>query len=265
MMENISRLLQIMSRLRDPVHGCPWDRQQTFASIVPHTIEEAYEVADAIQREHFTELRDELGDLLFQVVFHAQMAAEAGRYDFDDIAGAIADKLTRRHPHVFGDDCVADAQAQSAAWERHKRAERRQRDGNAGVLDGVARALPALVRAQKLQQRAAEVGFDWPSIEPVWGKIDEELAELRAEMKAGARVERRRAELGDLLFACVNLARHMGVDPEQALREANGRFESRFRHVEGRIRATGRDPGDATLDEMDRYWDEAKRAETRDD
>lgn len=260
-MDPMRQLLEIMTRLRDPKSGCPWDRQQTFATIVPHTLEEAYEVVETIEHERYGDLRDELGDLLFQVVFYAQMAREAGLFDFQAVAESICDKLIRRHPHVFGEARIEDAAAQSAAWEQHKEAERRGKDDNAGVLDGVSRALPALTRAAKLQRRAARVGFDWPSLEPVWDKLREEIRELREALADKDDPSMARRELGDLLFTCVNLARHAGLDPEQALRETNTRFEGRFRYIESRLRQSGREPATATLEEMDRLWEEAKRME----
>ncbi|MEE8533973.1 MAG: nucleoside triphosphate pyrophosphohydrolase [Alphaproteobacteria bacterium] len=264
-MSPITRLVDVMARLRDPQAGCPWDREQSFATIVPYTIEEAYEVADAIAAEDWDGLRDELGDLLFQVVFYAQMAREAGHFDFDDVAGGVADKMVRRHPHVFGDESVDTASAQTRAWEAHKAAERgaaAEADGRrASVLDGVARGFPALTRAVKLQARAARVGFDWPDAKPVFGKIDEEIGEIRAELASGGSPERLADEIGDLLFACVNLARHAGVDAEAALRHGNAKFERRFRRVEVLLAAEGRTPEDAALDEMDRLWDRAKAEE----
>ena len=260
-MSEIERLLAVMARLRDPERGCPWDREQTFAGIAPHTVEEAYEVADAIERGDMAGLADELGDLLFQVVFHAQMAGEIGAFGFDDVARAIADKMVRRHPHVFGGAAAPDS-GRAEVWEAAKAAERAARGGSAGALDGVARALPALTRAAKLQRRAARVGFDWPDIEPVLAKLREEIAELEAELEsAEAAPERVADELGDLLFACANLARHAGVDPETALRGANAKFERRFRRIEILLAATGRAPEDASLDEMERLWKQAKAEE----
>lgn len=262
----VARLLEIMARLRDPKGGCPWDRQQSYSSLVPYTLEEAYEVAEAIDRGDFDELRDELGDLLFQIVFYAQIAAEEGRFEFAQVAEAIADKLVRRHPHVFADQAVADAEAQTLAWERHKEGERAAKagaDGPSRVLDGVARALPALVRAQKLQRRAARVGFDWDRIEPVVDKVAEELQECRVELQPGASEQARAAEIGDLLFACVNLARHAGVDAEAALRDANAKFERRFGEVERRLTEAGRTPAQTSLEEMDRLWEAAKAEERR--
>ena len=257
----LQRLREIMRRLRDPHNGCPWDRVQTFASLVPHTLEEAYEVASSVEQNHLGELRDELGDLLFQVVFYSQIAQEQGLFDLDDVAAAICDKLERRHPHVFGNAQVADADAQTVAWEQLKAAERHGRDPDAGILDGIAAALPALTRAAKLQRRAARVGFDWPAIAPVMDKVVEELDELRTELDRGAGEARVRDEVGDLLFVCVNLARHAGVDPEQALRGSNAKFERRFRHIEVAMRRKGIDIADAGLAQMDALWDEAKGQE----
>ncbi len=262
----IARLLEVMAALRDPERGCPWDRAQTFETVAPYTIEEAYEVADAIERGDLDEgLREELGDLLFQVVFHARMAEEQGRFAFGDVVAAIVDKLVRRHPHVFGGAEVRDAEAQTLAWEAHKAAEREARaraEGRApSALDGVSPALPALTRAVKLQRRAARVGFDWASPEPVLAKVKEEVAELEHEMRSGAARERLEHEIGDLIMACANLARHLGVDPETAVRKANARFERRFRAVEAALAARGRRPEEATLEEMDALWNEAKAAE----
>lgn len=265
MASGIERLLDVMARLRDPKGGCPWDREQTFASIAPYTIEEAYEVAEAIAEADWAALEDELGDLLFQVVFYAQMAHEEGRFDFERIAARAADKMVRRHPHVFGDREIADAPAQTRAWEAQKAAERaaraRAEGRNPSALDGVARALPALARAQKLQARAARVGFDWPEAEPIFDKIAEELAELRAEWRSGAPRERFVDELGDLLFACVNLARRAGVDAETALRAGNEKFARRFRRIEALLAAAGRTPDQSTLEEMDALWERAKAEE----
>jgi len=265
MASGIERLLDVMARLRDPKNGCPWDREQTFATIAPYTIEEAYEVAEAIAENDWAALEDELGDLLFQVVFYAQMAREAGRFDFDRIAGRAADKMVRRHPHVFRDAVIENADAQTRAWEDQKadeRAARARAEGRSpSALDGVARALPALARAQKLQARAARVGFDWPDAEPVFDKIAEELAELRAEWRAGAPSGRFADELGDLLFACVNLARRAGVDAEAALRAGNEKFARRFRRIEALLAEAGRTPGESTLSEMDALWERAKAEE----
>jgi ATP diphosphatase len=262
---SIERLLWVMARLRDPDGGCPWDLQQDFASIAPYTIEEAYEVADAIARGDLEHLRDELGDLLLQVVYHAQMAKEAGRFDFEQVAAAIADKMVRRHPHVFGAAEVESARAQSHAWEAAKAAERAGKaeaaGGDHGILHDVPLALPALVRAAKLQRRAARVGFDWPDAAQVLDKLDEEIAELRTELEGHASAERLSDEIGDLLFATVNLARHLEVDGESALRQANAKFERRFRAIEEALRARGRRLEDASLDEMEALWQAAKAGE----
>jgi MazG family protein len=250
-----------MAWLRDRQHGCPWDIDQTFRTIAPYTIEEAYEVADAIERHDLPALKEELGDLLLQVVYHAQMAREAGAFGFTDVAAAIADKMVDRHPHVFGDDRVATAEAQTVSWEARKAAERaaKQAGESAGALDGVARALPALLRAEKIQKRAARVGFDWKETDPVIDKIEEELGELRAELTAGeVDPDRLADELGDVLFAVANLARHCKVDPEAALRATNDKFERRFRHIERRLAEQGRKPAGATLEEMEALWQEAK-------
>ncbi len=258
----IDRLLELMARLRDPEGGCPWDVAQDFATIAPHTIEEAYEVADAIERGDMDALQDELGDLLFQTVFHAQMARERGAFDFDAVAEGITRKMIRRHPHVFADASVDTAEAQTHAWEEHKAQERRaqaEAEGRApSVLDGVTAGLPALTRAVKLQKRAARVGFDWRSAVEVLAKIDEEVAEVRQELGPEADRDRQADELGDLLFAVVNLARHLAIDPEGALRGANAKFERRFRSVEERLAAAGRPVGQATLEEMERAWTLAK-------
>ena len=251
-----------MAWLRDREHGCPWDIDQTFRTIAPYTIEEAYEVADAIERDDMPGLKEELGDLLLQVVYHAQMAKEAKAFGFDDVAAAIADKMVDRHPHVFGDLDIKTADAQTISWEARKAAERAAKQGEAkpaGTLDGIARALPALMRSEKIQNRAARVGFDWTATGPVIDKIEEELGELRAELEAG-KVDQARLtdELGDVLFAVANLARHCKVDPEVALRATNDKFEKRFRYIEKRLGEQGRKPADATLEEMEALWQEAK-------
>ena len=256
----MARLLDIMARLRDPAGGCPWDLEQTFRTIAPYTVEEAYEVADAIERGDFESLREELGDLLFQVVFYAQMGSEERRFDFADIARDIAEKMIRRHPHVFGGADIKTAAEQTRAWEDHKAAERAVAIREPSALDGVPLALPALTRAEKLQRRAARVGFDWPQAIQVLDKIEEEIAELRAELK-GAPGRRTEDEVGDLLFALVNLARHLGHDPEQALRGTNAKFERRFRRIEAELAEQGRSPQDATLGEMEALWVKAKQAE----
>lgn len=257
-MSNTERLLAIMAKLRDPDGGCPWDLEQDFSTIAPYTIEEAYEVAEAIRGGDRELLKGELGDLLFQVVFHARMAEEEGAFDFEAVAGAIADKLERRHPHVFAPederDEVADASDQSRRWEQMKREERDDDGHHQSQLDGVPLALPALKRAQKLGKRAASVGFDWPDPGPVRDKIQEELTELAAAEDASER----REELGDLLFAVVNLARHLDVDAEAALADANRKFETRFRHIEEALRAQSRTLADADLDEMEQLWERSK-------
>ncbi|HKK14500.1 MAG TPA: nucleoside triphosphate pyrophosphohydrolase [Gammaproteobacteria bacterium] len=259
---DLDRLLAIMARLRDPDSGCPWDIRQDFRSIAPYTVEEAYEVADAIEREDWDHLCDELGDLLFQVVYHAQMARERGWFGFSEVVAAISDKLVRRHPHVFGEQAVGDAAHQSAAWEAHKEAERQGKAGGAaGLLDDIPQALPALSRATKLQKRAARAGFDWPDAAGVLDKLDEELGELRDAL-AVDRHEAVAEEVGDLLFSAVNLARRVGVDAESALRESNAKFERRFRYIEARLAGQGRRPGpEVGLAAMDALWDEAKRSE----
>jgi ATP diphosphatase len=260
--EPMARLLAVMAWLRDRQHGCPWDVDQTFRTIAPYTIEEAYEVADAIERDDLGALKEELGDLLLQVVYHAQMAHETGAFGFADVASAIAEKMVDRHPHVFGDAMVATAEAQTVSWEARKAAERTAKRAGAepaGALDGVARALPALLRAEKIQKRAARVGFDWKQTGPVIDKIEEELGELRAELTAGnVDPARLTDELGDVLFAVANLARHCKIDPEAALRATNDKFERRFRHIERRLAEAGRKPADATLEEMEALWQEAK-------
>ncbi len=264
-MSPIKRLLDVMAKLRDPDGGCPWDLEQSFTTIVPYTIEEAYEVAEAIDAEDWPALRDELGDLLFQVVFYARMAEEAGLFDFDDVAAGAAEKMVRRHPHVFGDERVDGAEGQTRAWEAHKAAEREARAARDGrlpsVLDGVADRLPASARATKLQARAARVGFDWPDIAPVFDKIDEEIGEIRAALDEGGTAEELTDEIGDLMFACINLARHADVDVETALRGVNAKFERRFRRVEALLAADGRAPEASTLAEMDALWDRAKAEE----
>jgi len=256
-MGSIDKLLEVMAGLRDKQRGCPWDQQQDFASIAPYTVEEAYEVADAITREDFSALRDELGDLLFQVVFHAQMANEAGLFDFDDVTGSITDKMLRRHPHVFGSDEERAAGPEDGSWERIK-AEERSEKADQSALAGVAKALPALKRAQKLGKRASLIGFDWPDRHGVREKIREELDEL--EVAVGSRnppdIEE---EFGDLLFAVVNLARHLDVDTEKALTAANYKFERRFRDMEGAIHNDGKALEDLSLESLDQEWRAAKK------
>jgi MazG family protein len=255
---SIERLRAIMAALRDPQRGCPWDREQTWATIAPHTLEEAYELADAIERDDVAHVRDELGDLLFQVVFQARIAEERGLFDFDAVATAISDKLERRHPHVFGTATIGSAAEQTVAWEEHKAAERRAAGVAAGALDGIALGLPALTRAAKLGKRAAGVRFDWARTEDVLGKVEEECVELRDALAKGhaAAVEE---ELGDLLFSVAQFARHAGVDPETALRAANAKFERRFKRMEAWLAAQGRSPCDATPDELEALWARAKQ------
>ena len=268
---DIRRLIDIMAALRDPVHGCPWDVEQTFASIAPFTIEEAYEVADAIERGGTEDLREELGDLLLQVVFHARMAEEAGLFDFGGVVEAITAKLVRRHPHVFGDAGALSADEVKALWGRikahEKRAKRaleakagRHTEAKSGALGGVPLALPALSRAIKLQEKAGKVGFDWNDVRAVLEKIREEIVEVEAEIAEGS-AQALSGEVGDLLFAAVNLARHLKVDPEAALRTANAKFERRFAHIENRLAEGGQTPEGASLDEMERLWVEAKAEE----
>jgi ATP diphosphatase len=259
----IADLLAIMARLRDPQGGCPWDLQQDFRSILPYTLEEAYEVAEAIERDSMPELCDELGDLLLQVVFHARMAEERGSFAFADVVSGICGKMLRRHPHVFGELELADAAAVRTNWEREKAAERARKvvgdgAGGAGALAGVAQALPALLRAEKLQRRAARVGFDWDAVDGVLAKVEEELDECREVLAKQEDATRRVHEVGDLLFSCVNLARHLGVDAEQALRAANHRFERRFAVVEAGLAAAGKVPGPQLREEMERLWERAK-------
>ncbi len=254
------RLLEIMRRLRDPETGCPWDIEQTFATIAPYTIEEAYEVADAIERQAWDELKGELGDLLFQSVFHAQMAAEAGLFTFDQVADTMSDKMVARHPHVFGDESRdKSAEQQTRDWEAIKARERAAR-GARGVLDDVAVGLPALLRAHKLQKRAARVGFDWPEIGQVLDKITEEAAEL-AEARDTLGPDQIEEEMGDLLFVMANLARHMGVEPEAALRRANAKFTRRFARIEALLAERGKTPDQSDLAEMDALWNQAKAEE----
>lgn len=255
---DISRLLEIMAALRNPDGGCPWDLDQDFMSIRNYTIEEAYEVADAIERRDFDDLRDELGDLLLQPVFHAQMAAEEGRFDFGDVVQSITEKLIRRHPHVFGEQAARDAGGAKARWddvkedERKKKAEKRA--GEPSVIDDVPMVLPSLARAEKLTKRAAKVGFDWPDVPAVMAKVTEELDELQA----AADDKQRHEEMGDLLFAIANLARHMNIDPEAALRDANAKFTRRFHYVEDRAWQDGIGMADAGLERLDGYWNEIR-------
>ncbi|MGJ3232378.1 MAG: nucleoside triphosphate pyrophosphohydrolase [Oceanicaulis sp.] len=257
----IDRLLAIMARLRDPDGGCPWDVEQSSRSIARYTIEEAYEVVDAIERGDADELRDELGDLLLQVVFHAQMAEEAGRFRFEDVARSIAAKMIRRHPHVFGSAEERDADSQTRAWEAQKASERAAKAGgdDVSVLADIPVALPALTRAEKLMKRAARVGFDWPDVPSVLAKVDEELAEVREAVEDGDQAHIHE-EIGDLLSTVVNVARKLGVDPETALRDSNAKFERRFRFIEQGLAGTGSSISEADLDAMESYWLKAKQA-----
>ena len=256
----VPRLVEIMRRLRDKENGCPWDIEQDFRTIAPYTIEEAYEVADAIERKDWNDLQGELGDLLFQSVYHAQMADEAGYFDFDDVVKLIADKMVSRHPHVFGDESrEKSAEQQTRDWEKIKAAERAGK-AEIGTLEGVAKGLPALMRAVKLQKRAARVGFDWPHVDDVLDKIKEEIAEL-VEARMDGDPEKITEEFGDLMFVMANLARHLDIDPEAALRDANGKFTRRFEFIEAQLKQIGKRPEESNLEEMDAFWDAAKLAE----
>ncbi len=257
-MNNLDKLLEVMDRLRDPNTGCPWDLEQDFASIAPHTIEEAYEVADAIAMGDMQELQEELGDLLFQVVFHAHLAKEQGEFDFYAVAGSISKKLTQRHPHVFGDAESRNTAEQSRQWEKHKASERRSK-GQQSVLDGIPVALPALSRAQKLGKRAATAGFDWPDRRGPRQKIDEELSELDRELDSGS-ARRQAEEIGDLLFSVVNLARHLDIDAEAAMREANRRFQTRFLGMEKYLRESGQELSGLSLSQLEIAWQRAKES-----
>jgi MazG family protein len=263
--DGIEGLLEVMRRLRDPDTGCPWDKEQTFQTIAPYTIEEAYEVADAIARADLEDLRGELGDLLLQVVYHARLAEEVGAFDFAAVVEAITSKLVRRHPHVFGAAAVATAADQSRAWEALKAEEQAAKAGDAPVstLDDLPVALPGLSRAWKIGKRVARVGFDWPDEQGALDKVEEEFAELRAEHAAGADRARLAEEFGDLLFALCNVARKLELDPEAALQAANRKFERRFRAVEARLAARGRTPAGSDLTEMDALWDAVKADERR--
>lgn len=267
---DIAVLLEIMRRLRTPKTGCPWDLEQSFETIAPYTLEEAYEVADAIARSDMADLREELGDLLLQVVYHAQMAEEQSAFDFGDVVEGITAKMIRRHPHVFGDEAARSAGVAKGFWERAKAAEKAEKtgtepgkgeSGRASLLADVPVALPALTRAIKLQRKAAAVGFDWPSLEPVMAKMKEELVELETAIteEKKAKVEE---EFGDLLFVLANVARHLEIDPESALRSANEKFVRRFRYIEEALAARGKQPADSSLEEMDALWNEAKEAES---
>ena len=252
---SIETLKAVMAALRAPVTGCPWDLEQTFATIAPYTIEEAYEVADAISKNDLDSLKDELGDLLFQPIYHAQMASETGAFNFDDVIEAIVTKMIRRHPHVFGDEAVRAAGVSKGFWEANK-AKERAGGPKQGVLASVPVALPGLTRAVKLQSKAAKVGFDWPSVDNVYDKITEEIAELRA-----ATADKKAEEFGDVLFALANVARHLGIDPEAALRSTNEKFTRRFGFIESELASRGREPKDSDLEEMDALWNKAKLAE----
>jgi len=265
---SIDDLLAVMARLRDPETGCPWDLKQSFATIVPYTIEEAYEVADAIAREDLDGLKDELGDLLLQVVYHAQMAAEDDRFAFGDVVDTITAKMIRRHPHIFEENSLRESFERSGLWERIKAEEKLKRGGEArgSILDDVPLVIPALTRAVKLQSRAARVGFDWPNLDPVLAKVEEEIGELKTAIAAegaGAFSPKVMEEFGDLLFVMANVARHLGIDPEDALRNANAKFVRRFGSIEEALRKDGRAPQNSTLEEMDALWDQAKDAERK--
>jgi len=257
---NINQLLEIMRKLRDPDNGCPWDIEQDFTSIAPYTIEEAYEVSDAITRNNMDDLRDELGDLLFQTVFHAQMAYELGEFNFDDVVQSVCDKMTRRHPHVFADSTIKDAAAQTGAWEKQKASERKNK-GSQGVLSDIPIALPATMRALKLQERAARVGFDWPDVRPVFDKLQEEVIELQNELNGEDNQINIESEIGDILFVCINLARKLNVSPEIALTRTNKKFTSRFEHIEAILKSKGKSPETSNLQEMEQLWQQAKLKE----
>lgn len=256
----LDRLLAIMARLRDPGDGCPWDLEQTFSTIAPYTVEEAYEVADAIERNDLADLKDELGDLLLQVVFHARMAEEQGAFAFEDVAQAINDKMVRRHPHVFGDETYASLDHQKQGWEQLKAAERAGKDRPGGLLADVPIGLPGLTRAVKLSKRAATVGFVWPTVQDVVAKLHEEVGEMLAEIEAGD-LEKAKGEIGDVLFVVANLARTLDVDPEDAIRATNAKFVRRFAYVEAQLGARGKTPDQSDLTEMDTLWNEAKARE----
>jgi len=256
-MSDMDRLLTIMARLRDPQTGCPWDIKQDFKSIAPFTLEEAYEVADAIERGDLNDLREELGDLLFQVVYHARMAEESGAFSFDDVNEAICDKLIRRHPHVFGEEVIADAKAQTIAWEAHKTRERQEKGETAtSALDGISGGLPALSRASKLGARASSVGFDWPDISGVMDKFHEEVVEFEEVLEKDR--EREEEEIGDLLFCIVNICRHREIDAEAALRRGNNKFEARFRELESQLASMKKNAADMNIDELESLWEGVK-------
>jgi ATP diphosphatase len=260
MTDGVARLIQIMTQLRDPKSGCPWDRKQTYQSIVPYTIEETYEVVDAIERQDYDDLKQELGDLLFQVVFYCQIAQEQGRFDFNQVAHAVSDKLTHRHPHVFSDKEYESEDSLNQDWEKQKHRERKRKNQKASVLDDIPKSFPALMRAQKVQKRAARQGFDWPSIEGVWHKLEEELHELRQEVnRKSVNHKAVEDELGDVLFTLVNLSRHLKQDSEACLRRATDKFERRFRCMEKLIEQQGASLEALTLDEMEHFWQLAKK------
>jgi len=254
----MQRLLKVMADLRHIENGCSWDKKQTLKSLTPYVLEEAYEVVDAIEREDMQDLRSELGDLLFQVVFQAQIAKEQGLFDFEQISDTVADKLIRRHPHVFSDVVYASEAEQKQAWERIKAAERKEKEQEQDkILSGVAKSLPALVRCEKIQNRAAQHGFDWPEVEPVYDKVLEELDEVKEAWESGDQ-EHIEEEIGDLLLVAVNLARHMNVDPEQALKKSTNKFQRRFEYIEDKIETSGREVKNCELAELDNLWNEAK-------
>jgi ATP diphosphatase len=261
-MQAINQLIEIMQALRDKQTGCPWDIEQDFRSISPYTVEEAYEVADAIERNNMADLKDELGDLLFQVVFHAQMAREIGAFDFADVVAAINDKLVRRHPHVFADEKVESIEHQTERWEQHKQNERDNKSDkeSISVLDGIASSLPALRWSQKIQKRAARTGFDWPSISPVFDKLEEEVAELKEEIGRADNQERIIDEYGDVLFVCVNLAMHLDINAEESMRYANRKFIGRFQTMERLISQDNKSFDDLSLEQMEAYWQKSKQA-----
>ncbi len=273
--ENISKLLDIMSQLRDPETGCPWDIKQNFDTIAPYTVEEAYEVADAIERKDMNDLKDELGDLLLQVVFHAQMAKEAGLFDFNDVVDSISDKMVNRHPHIFGDVDAADADEVIAIWEATKAKERKAKREKAGltdeealpsVLDGITNALPSLTKAYKMQKRCKDIGFEWETIDGVYDKINEEMDELKVEINAnenGSHKDKIFEEYGDLMFVLTDLARWQGFDPEQSLQAACRKFDRRFRGVEAKLHAQGKTHIDTDLEEVDALWNEVKAEEKK--
>ncbi len=262
-MQELKKLLKIMADLRNPDGGCPWDIKQSFASIAAYTVEEAYEVADAIERKDMEDLKNELGDLLFQVVFHAQMASEQNQFDFVDVVNEINNKLVSRHPHVFGGDKTRDEEQLNSDWEKHKKQERAEKKlvsekQHTSHLDGIASAMPALRWSEKLQKRAAHHGFDWENIQPVFDKLNEEIGELKAEIKHQDNQQRITDEMGDILFASVNLSRHLGVNPEQALRDSNRKFISRFEVVEQLLQQDGKQMEDCSVDLLEEYWQKAK-------